>query len=210
MIFRYENAHSEFPIQEGEVWKYGDSAISVLDITESALDCFGDADMIYADAPWGLRNVNFFYNQVKKKRLNNFSDFYNKLFGVVKNVNAEVCYLEIGNEYLHVYTENMRRLYNAVQKWPIKYYGKRDCWLVRGGQDITPFDFTGFDDSKTPSHAVKIENPQCVLDPCCGKGITGIAALESGARFIGTEINKRKLALFIKRAAAMGRVFKNG
>jgi methylase of polypeptide subunit release factors len=56
--------------------------------------------------------------------------------------------------------------------------------------------------------AVRNEHPNVVGDMCTGRGLTGIAALKNGSTFVGTELNKRKLAVFIQRAKRMGYEFK--
>jgi len=45
------------------------------------------------------------------------------------------------------------------------------------------------------------ENRPTLFDACTGKGLTTQAALQTGLRFVGTELHPRRLAWAIKRAA---------
>lgn len=48
------------------------------------------------------------------------------------------------------------------------------------------------------------EQPGSVADLCTGRGLTLLAAHKFGAKFYGTELNKRRLAVAIDRAAKAG------
>ena len=52
--------------------------------------------------------------------------------------------------------------------------------------------------------AIQAEKPSSVVDLCTGRGLTLLAAHKFGARFYGTELNKRRLAVAIDRASKAG------
>jgi predicted RNA methylase len=45
---------------------------------------------------------------------------------------------------------------------------------------------------------------ECVADLCMGRGLTGISAYKLGKKFVGTELNKRRLAVLIDKTSQMG------
>ena len=203
----YGKSHEKFPIETSEIWQYENSKIAVCDLTKELPEFMLTADMIYCDPPWSLGNVNMFNSKAGREYVNNFSEFYHPFFEHIKRINPEVCYVEVGKKNKSIYIQKLKGLYPHVQGWGITYYKKNPCYLLRAAQSSTNFDFNGYDDEETPILAVKNENPKIVADLCTGRGLTGIAALTNGCSFVGTELNKRKLAVFIERAKRKGYEF---
>lgn len=161
--------------------------------------------MIYCDPPWNLGNLNSFYTKAGRKDYKDrFSDFYDALFAHVEKLCAPVCYLEIGKQNLDVFRDALRTIYPVVQAWPIFYYRKNPCYLLRGGRTLQKFDFTGMDDAETPDRAVIAESGAVVADFCTGQGLTAVAAYRHGKTFLGTELNQRRLAVAVDRVNKLG------
>lgn len=200
----YGNYWAKYPIEKAETWNCGISKIQVADITEQLPDFMLKADMIYSDTPWTLGNVNFFNKKAGRAYMNHFEEFFTPLFMHIAKINPKVCYLEIGKKEKERFIGLLKNKYPIVQDWEITYYNKNSCYLLRGGYTGTDFNFTGMDDNDTPLASIKAERPEVVADFCTGRGITGIAALSEGIDFVGTEINKEKLAVFIHRAKMLG------
>jgi oligoribonuclease NrnB/cAMP/cGMP phosphodiesterase (DHH superfamily) len=126
------------------------------------------------------------------------------LFWQLASITAPVCYLEIGKQHKDDFISRLEKLYQIVDCWDITYYRKNPCCLCRGGPTSPDYDFTGLDDDVTPFAAVEYEQPESVADLCTGTGLTMLAAHKNHARFLGTELNRRRLAVAIEKAAAMG------
>ena len=67
---------------------------------------------------------------------------------------------------------------------------------------------TGYDTEKNPELIKRIlltyTNPgDLVLDPCCGSGASGIAALETGRAYMGSDINPDAVAIARARLSAL-------
>jgi len=205
----YGNYWEKYPIEDGETYTFGASKICVSDITKRLPDFMLDADMIYSDTPWSLGNINMFNTKAGREHMTSFAEFYTPLFSHIKKINPRICYLEIGKQELDRFRDMLGSLYGVVQQWEIVYYNKYPCYLLRGGATATEFNFLGIDDAETPKAAIRAENPAVVGDFCTGRGLTGLAALGEGKRFVGCEINKRKLAVFIHRARQAGFIFRH-
>jgi hypothetical protein len=204
----YGQYWEKYPIQKNEIWAYKKSQISVFDITQGIPDYMHYADMIYSDTPWSLQNVNMFNKKANRAYMQNFSQFYNPLFKHIRKMHPAICYLEIGKQNLELFKKLLGDCYNCIQIWQITYYKKYPCYLLRGAFNLIDFDFTGMDDAKTPELAINIESPRYVCDFCTGRGLTGLASIQNGCCFLGTELNQRKLAIFIHKAKRLGYEFK--
>lgn len=196
----YGKSWEKHQIEMNEIWTNGNNSfVSVNDITKTFPDYMYSADMIYCDPPWSLQNVNMFNSKAGKGYVDTFIEFYKYIFIHIKNTSPKVCYLEIGNQNKNIFYNEMKKIFNVVQIWKIKYYNKYDCYLIRGSNDSLDFDYTNLDDTKTPLISIKNEKPNTVADFCTGRGLTGLACLNCGVPFVGTELNKRKLAVFIDK-----------
>lgn len=207
MKFLYGDSWERHPIRDGETWadRFTGSAVTVCDILKGIPDHMLPADMIYCDPPWNTGNVNSFVTKAETGGyIEDFEQFASALFDRIAEISPGVCYLEIGKQNLDLFEREMNRLYPSVQTWEIRYYRKYPCYMVRGGESATGFDFTGMDDEKTPMSAILAENPRCVADLCAGRGLTAVAAHKAGIRFAGTELNRRRLAVAIDRVNKLG------
>lgn len=205
--WRYGDSWERYPITEGEVWSHrpSDSRIAVADIREPLPDFMREADMVYTDPPWSKGNVNSFVTKAGfDTYVTSFDEFMDSLFARIQEIGPRACYLEIGKQHRQDFTDRLQVLFPVVQEWPIVYYRKHPCFLLRGGEQEVPADLAGLDDEETPGAAIAAERPECVADLCTGRGLTLLAAHARGARFVGTELNRRRLAVAIERAAKVG------
>jgi hypothetical protein len=203
--WRYGDSWEKFPIKEGETWSYRESHIAVADLRYPLPDFMQQADMIYCDPPWNKGNVNSFITKAgMDSYVEDFHIFMDVLFDKIAWINPQVCYLEVGERHRCDFMSRMGNLYPNVKSWEITYYKKNLCYLIRGGISPTADDFSGLDEAHTPEITIGLENPKCVADPCTGQGLTLLAAHKHKVRFAGTELNRRRLAVAIDRAAKTG------
>ncbi len=181
------------------------SQVSVCDLRGGLPEYVIGADMVYSDPPWSKGNANSFITKAGlHSYVDDYQDFMAALFGRIREIGPAVCYLEIGKQHVADFQARLHDIYPTVQTWEITYYHKHPCYLVRGGKTPTSRDYTGLDDEETPEAAIYAERPASVADPCTGRGLTLLAAHRVGTRFLGTELNRRRLAVALERAARMG------
>jgi len=204
--WKYGDSWEKYPIEEGETWQdpMSLSKIAVSDL-RNELPFKIKTEMIYMDSPWNKGNVNSFITKAEMSNyIDSFEDFMDCLFGQISKIDPSVCYLEIGKQHKENFISRLSALFPCIEEWEIRYYKKNPCYLLRAGEDITEQDFTGLDDEVTPLKAIQAEQPLSVSDLCTGRGLTLLAAHKYGAQFVGTELNKRRLAVAIDRAAKAG------
>lgn len=204
----YGDAWVQYPIELGEVWqdKHG-SKVTVHDIFGELPRFMMDADLIYCDPPWTSSLFNSFYTRAGIGRSHSFEQFTDRLFECIQEIQPKSAYIEIGRQNFDLFKYKMSCIYDNVQSWSITYYQKNPAYLIRGSNTVTDFDFGGLDDAEIPQIALQHEDFECVGDLCIGKGITAIAAYQIGKRFVGTELQKRKLALLIQNLVKKGNEF---
>jgi len=202
----YGDSWEKYQIESGQTWieTNTNSKLQVWDILDSLPDFMLEADMVYSDTPWNTGNITSFYTKAEKEKRCEFAQFANTVFSHIAKIKPKVCYLEIGKQNFELYRDKTSELFPVIQVWNIVYYHKNPNILIRGGYDVVKFDFTGKDDEDTPLLTIQQENLSCVADLCMGRGLTAIAAYKSGKRFVGTELNKRRLAVTIDKIAQLG------
>jgi len=206
--WRYGDAWEKHPIKEGEIWTYQTSHIAVADLRVQLPNFMQQADMVYCDPPWNKGNVNSFITKAgMSSYVDDFGAFMDILFERIAWIDPKVCFLEVGKPHRCDFINRMGKIYPNVKSWDITYYKKNPCHLIRGGLTPTDYDFTGLDEEHTPEIAIGLEMPECVADPCTGKGLTLLAAHKHKIRFVGTELNRRRLAVAIDRAAKKGAIY---
>lgn len=207
----------EFPIKENEIWgedRFG-SRVMVADISDGVPRIFDGVhiNLLYVDPPWNKGNVNSFITKLSggKQHISDFfDDFVKPYFQVVKGINPDIFYTEIGKQNVQLFEKMMHSLFEHVQVWKVTYYKKHESFVIRGSNyGEIGFDFTGLDDGRIPGIAIDQEEQngsriETVGDVCMGKGLTLLYANANGKRFIGSELNPKRIALGFYRAKLMG------
>lgn len=208
--WRYGDSWEKYPIVTEETWveSQTNSRIAVWDLFNGLPAFMLTADLIYTDSPWNTGNLRGFYTKAGKQTSKTFDEFVTVLFKHLGDVAAPTCYLEIGKQNVGMFVERIGNIYPRVQLWPVTYYRRSPSWLIRGSIEETEVDFSGIDDMDTPRMAMKNEKFSTVADLCMGRGLTATTAFGMGKRFVGVELNKRRLAVAIKKVADMGGIWR--
>ena len=203
----YGDSWEKYPIEPGELWRErgNGSLVMAHDLFNGLPAHMREADLIYCDPPWNTSNINAFYTKAGIQQTREFHSFADLLFTSIMAIHPGVCYIEIGKQNLKLFEAELKLMYPYVQTWEVTYYKRNRSYLLRGGKyGFSQTNFTGMDDMHTPRAAMMTEQFTCVGDLCMGRGLTGTAAYRLGKRFVGTELNKRRLAVLIDEVAKLG------
>lgn len=211
MEYKYGDAWERFPIEAGEVWgcpghgsAFG-SKVSVHNIFDPLPKFMLSADLLFIDPPWNLGNINTFYTKAgRSDYLETFTDFSDILFRRIAEIDPMKVYIEIGNQNVEDYRLRLRKLFPTIQAWRVTYYRKYPTWILRGAESPIDYDFTGIDEAKCISLIAQIEQYKIIGDLCMGRGLVGLAAYKVSKTFVGTELNKRRLACLLAAIAKAG------
>ncbi len=201
------DAWESFPIEENEVWGVpaNGSEVAVHNIFDPLPAFMKRADLIFVDPPWNQGNINSFYTKAgRTDYISDFSDFERVFFQRVKDVAPRTCYIEIGFQAVDRWQQALAEFYPTVQRWSTVYYRKHLCYILRGGQTAIDYDYTGMDEAKVIAKAGEIEQYLVMGDFCMGRGLVGMSAYNSGKPFVGTELNKRRLACLLQKLDKRG------
>lgn len=216
--WRYGNAWEQFPIEPGKTWGIAGkedqgtdspsscSLVAVHNIFDPLPGFMLTADLLLIDPPWNLGNINSFYTKAgRSDYLTDFADFADILFERISEIGPHTTYIEIGRQNVDDFYECLGQLYPHRQRWAVLYYKKHPTWLIRGSEaGPIDYDFTGIDEAECIKLIAQIEDYKVIGDLCMGQGLVGLAAWEAGKSFVGTELNKRRLANLLQKLAKRG------
>lgn len=202
----YGDAIKRFPIEDGEVWSVDDGMgrVKVHDLYHPLPDYMLEADMVIVDPPWNLSNVNTFYTKADKQgeHKKSFNEFYQQIFNQIDVINPKKIYIEMGKQNVDRFEEELKKRFKIVERWEITYYKKHLCYFLRASNtEASPFNYSGMDEWDAILKALEVEEYETVADLCMGRGLVGVGAYENGKKFVGTELNKKRLAVLIEKIA---------
>lgn len=207
--WNYGDAYKRYHLETGKEIRFKDgSRLMVNDILDGIPHFMLDTDVIFTDSPWNIGNLKSFYTKADMEypAILNFEEFYHALFNAIGDIRPRVCYLEIGKEYLADYIVNMRRIYKSVTFFNSTYYHKHQnlCYIVRGATRRRKLQYDGMDEEDIISAVAKDEEYGTIGDLCMGRGLVACAAVRNGRRFVGTELNHKRLAVCVERVHNLG------
>lgn len=203
----YGGAYLEHPIDGKRVLFSDGSIVQQHNIFDSLPEFMASADLMFVDPPWNLTNIKSFYTKAgAEKYMRTFEAFYTRLFRRILEIEPRVCYVEVGKEYLAEFIIEMKRLYRSVTFYNSTYYHKPAnlCYVIRGASKRRKLPLDGMDEEDIIAWICKNEEYQCIGDLCMGRGLVGIHAHANGRRFVGTELNHRRLAVLVKKLSESG------
>ena len=206
--WEYGEKYKQFPIENGIAIFENGSKLKTHDIMYPLPRYMMEADCIFVDPPWSKGNLSTFYTKADKMSLwTGYEEFYSRLFECIKQINPKVCYVEIGKEYLDRFISEMRKIYKYVTFYVSSYYHKKEniCFVVRGSnvyKGKPKLDF--MDEENIIEWVCANENYSCIGDLCMGQGLVAINAAKAGRRFVGTELNHKRLSVTLSRLVEFG------
>ena len=205
--WEYGGAYQRHPVEGNRVTFADGSIIQPHNLFDPLPEFMRSADLVFVDPPWNVGNINSFYTKAGRDDYQeSFLPFLDRLFFRIADVNPRVCYVEIGKEFLADVVIKMRALYRAVTFYNSTYFHKPDnlCYVVRGAAKRKKRPLDGLDEETIIEWVCANEEFNCIGDLCMGRGLVGLNAYANGKRFVGTELNHKRLAVLVEKLHKKG------
>lgn len=158
------------------------------------------ADIVYSDPPWGQGNLTYWRTHNGERERVSWVDFIGTFCAAVvahAKPGAHV-FVEMGERWV----DEMAAIFEALglpesQRWRCFYSNPKlpnVLWYSGPGTTANPSGMSGVAMTAHVLRSVATVGA-LVLDPCCGKGMTGRTAMRLGMRFAGNELNPKRLAV---------------
>lgn len=181
---------------------YG-SKVKVCDWLLEMPEFMKEADTLFIDPPWNKGNANSFYTKADKEHVVfDFVKFSKSLFSRIDEVRPKTLFIEMGKEYLSWYIEECKRRYKYITFYNSMYYKKKEnkCYIVHATNNYKARrhnELEDIDEAAIIAWICKNHPYHCIGDLCMGRGLVGKHAFLNNKKFVGIELNKKRLAILV-------------
>ena len=181
----------------------GTGIVMVHDIFDPIPEFMKTADALFCDPPCSKQNLSSFYTKAEKeKRTDDFADFRERLFRVIEEINPKYVFLEVFKSNAQSFYEYLDHNYKNMKIFNSMYYRnpRNECFiLMASNEELPQIDLEGLDEEVCIEKICNEVDFNCIADPCMGKGLVGFYANKAGKKFVGTELNMKRLAVCVER-----------
>lgn len=204
--WNYGDAYLRYPCENREIIFDNGSRAKVCDLTIEMPRFMMNADLLFIDPPWNQSNLTSFYTKADKICVTKYVEFHRALFARIGQINPATCYLEIGKEFLAPTILEMQRMFRYVTFYNSSYYhsSANFCYIVRGSKRRDKPKLDGMDEEDAIEWVCANEKYEFIGDLCMGRGLVGVNAYKNNRRFVGTELNHRRLSVMIEKICDLG------
>lgn len=185
------------------------SKVAVHDIFDPLPLFMLEARCLIVDIPYNQSLLANYSNRpdvtLSHRNPGRFAAFVNRLFECTDEISPSECFVETGREALADIIIEIRRRFPKWTFYNSMYYGRRNnrCYVVHGSHAKRFRRLNNLDDMDEAKVIEwlchNVDAAECVGDLCMGRGLVGWHAYRAGRRFVGTELNPKRLAVLVDR-----------
>lgn len=189
----------------------GTGIVKVHDIFNPLPDFMKEADVIFCDPPYNKSALMGYYTKAGlEEKPSDFESFFYRLIECIDIISPKLVCLEVGLKQTEMYIQGLKDIgYASIMKKDSYYYGNKNqkcniLFAVKGAGTRADFpevlwEMPFFDEEKVIDYLCKNLEYDCIADPCMGKGLVGYYSNKYGKKFVGTELNPKRLAVCCER-----------
>lgn len=186
---------------EGIINLPNNSKVKVCDLILEMPEFMNESDILFIDPPCSQGNLTSFYTKSDKINNHSFFEFYDYLFKRINKINPKILFIEVFNSNKNIFINECKKMYKYIQIYNSKYYNnnKNKCWILQCSNINNVFykELENLDEEKIIKWICKNIQFECIGDLCMGRGLVGKYAYLNNKKFVGTELNKKRLAILI-------------
>lgn len=204
--WNYGNAYEKYDMS-GEI-KVGTGTLMVHDIFKKLPDFMKQADVVFCDPPGGGSCLSSYYTKAGIEKnvrpFSRYSEFEGRLFEVIKEISPKIVIMELFNTIKKNFEQHLHDSYKNVKIFNSTYYHnpKNVCYIAVASNEPIPEilnGLEGIDEANAIDYICKNLEYNCIADPCMGQGLVAYYSNKYGKKFVGTELNPKRLAVCVDR-----------
>lgn len=188
----------------GGIIRIGGGILKVHNIFDELPEFMLEADCIFCDPPCSRANINTFYTKADRDDYQeSFEPFTLRFFECIKAVSPKQVFIEVFKSNRERFTDELKGIFRTVMEYESFYYNNRKnrCWILHAhnqGGEIR-HEIGEIDEEKAIAYICENVKFDCIGDFCMGQGLVAKYAARFGRRFVGTELNGKRLAVAVER-----------
>lgn len=197
--FNYGNFHLVHNMS-GEI-QIGTGLVKVHSIFSGVPDFMKEADCMFIDPPCNKGNLKSFYTKAEKQLEDSYEAFNTALFETINQINPKRVFIEVFKSNKEIIENYLNIRFEKVSTTQSYYYHDKAkvCWIVQASNDGIIYNIPYLDEQYVIEHICNEIDFNCIADPCMGRGLVGFYANKYNKKFVGTELNEKRLAVLIER-----------
>lgn len=205
--WEYGSSWQRHPVNGHIVLFEDGSQMKVHDIFERLPAFMLTADTIFVDPPWNQGNMSSFYTKADLKTDRTFVELLSRVHECIREITPQTVFLEIGKEYLADVIVALSKIYPRVMFYNNTYYKRRDnkCYIVHAGHKAKRYkELEDMDEADAIAWICKNHPFEIIGDFCMGLGLVAINAAKNKKKFVGTELNHKRLSATVEAIHKIG------
>ena len=183
--------------------RVGTGILRVHDIFNPLPEFMKQADVVFCDPPCSKANINSFYAKAElDERKDDYVGFHARFWQVIDEISPKILFVEVFKSNKDKFIAEVEKRYANVILHESMYYNKPSnrCWIIQASNEpLVDIGIDGIDEEKVIERICDSVDFKCIGDPCMGKGLVAFYANRAGKKFVGTELNKYRLAVCLER-----------
>lgn len=203
--FEYGKIYEKYDMT-GEI-KIGTGVVKVHDIFNPMPEFMKDADALFCDPPYNQAALYSYYTkaEIEEKPEGGFKAFQNRLIEVIKEIGVTLVVLETGVKQTEDWLNLLEGVFPRSEIKESYYYKNKNnkCNIIVAGQEIPEClqEMPYMDEENVIKYLCCNLDYTCIADPCMGQGLVAFYSNMYGKKFVGTELNPKRLAVCVDRVA---------
>lgn len=202
-VYEYGKFYEKYDMQ-GEI-HIGTGIVQVHDIFNPLPAFMRQADVIFSDPPYNKTALNGYYTKAGlEEKPESFEAFFYRFIECVDIISPRLLCLEVGLAQTDMYIREFSKIYSRMHKVEAWYYGNKNqkcniLFFSNEAFDDCILAMPSMDEEKVIDYLCKNIVYSCIGDLCMGKGLVGYYSNKYGKKFVGTELNPKRLAVCCER-----------
>lgn len=184
----------------GEIALPNDSRVMVRDLTAGLPDFMREADTVFSDPPCSPGNLRSFHTKAGQALPYAWGDFEQAFFARLDEIAPAHLFLEVFRSNRDAFLAAIGQRFAHVRVYDSHYYRRRNnrCWIIHAAHEPLPdYPLQDLDEADVIAWICRHHPYRTIADPCMGLGLVGKHAYLAGRRFVGTELNPKRLAVLV-------------
>ena len=188
---------------DGVIELPNNSQLQVHDLMHGLPNFMKRADVIFCDPPCNTGNLRSFYTKSDMDLDYKYDLFVHALFNSIDAVKPKYLFLEVFKSNKDTFHSLVKMRYKNTLILDSMYYNKKNnkCWIIIASNSKLSATYyeqlNGMDEEKIIKWICEHHEYNCIGDFCMGQGLVGKYAFLSNRSFVGTELNKKRLAKLV-------------